>query len=92
MQAIKAGFFLGFTGPVTFKSAGELQSIDQNIPREKILIETDAPFLTPHPNRGKRNEPANVLFIAEKIAELRNIELSNIINQTSSNAALLFRW
>jgi TatD DNase family protein len=59
---------------------------------ENILIETDAPFLTPYPNRGQRNEPANVFFIANKIAELRNIELNDFINQTSINAALLFRW
>jgi TatD DNase family protein len=91
-RAIKSGFFLGFTGPITFKNAGELQTIAQNIPLENILIETDAPVLTPHPNRGQRNEPANVFFIANKIAELRNIELNDFINQTSINAALLFRW
>lgn len=90
--AIEIGFYLGFAGPVTFKNAGEIQTIVQEIPLEKILIETDAPFLAPHPHRGKRNEPAYVLYTAKKISELRSIDVKAIMDQTSVNAARLFRW
>lgn len=91
-RALTAGFFLGFTGPVTFKNAGDLQAVVQKISPDRILIETDAPFLAPDPFRGQRNEPAYVTYIAEKISELRNIELNSFINKTSSNAARLFCW
>jgi TatD DNase family protein len=91
-RAIEAGFFIGFTGPVTFKNAGDLQEVAKRIPLEKVLIETDAPFLAPHPVRGRRNEPANVRFIAMKIAELRNLQVNDFIHQTSINASRLFCW
>jgi len=90
--AIQSNFFLGFTGTVTFNNALELQEVVQAIPADRILIETDAPFLTPHPNRGKRNEPANVYWVAKKIAGLRMIGEDDLINQTASNAARLFCW
>jgi TatD DNase family protein len=69
-----------------------LQGVVQGLPSDRILIETDAPFLAPHPQRGRRNEPANVLWIARKIAELRNIEEETLINETTINAARLFCW
>lgn len=90
-KAIEMGFYIGVTGPVTFKNAQELQTTIAKIPIEKLLIETDAPFLTPHPNRGKRNEPANTVFIAEKIAEIHNLSLERVIKQTTLNARRVFR-
>jgi TatD DNase family protein len=91
-QAIAMNFFIGFTGPVTFQNARELQHVAASVPMERILIETDAPFLTPHPFRGRRNEPAHVRLIAEKLAELRGEEFSSIAQQTTANAFRLFQW
>ncbi len=89
---LKAGYYLGITGPVTFKNALEMQEVAQKIPGERLLIETDAPFLTPHPNRGKRNEPSYVYYVAEKIAELRGISPEEVGKMTSDNAKNLFNW
>lgn len=90
--ALSLGFYLGFTGPLTYKNAHEMQRVAANAPIDRILIETDAPFLTPHPHRGQRNEPAHVRIVAERLAEVRGIDLETIGHQTSSNAALLFNW
>lgn len=90
-KAIELGFFIGITGPITFSNAQELQATIANVPVESLLIETDAPFLTPHPNRGKRNEPANIIYIAEKIAEIHNLPLERVIKQTTLNAKRVFR-
>jgi TatD DNase family protein len=89
---LKAGYYLGITGPVTFKNALEMQEVAQKVPPQQLLIETDAPFLTPHPNRGKRNEPSYVYYVAEKIAELRGISPEDVGRMTSDNAKNLFRW
>lgn len=86
------GFALSFSGPVTYKNAVNLHEIALTLPQSTFMIETDAPFLTPHPHRGKRNEPAYVTYIAEKIAALRNLPVSEIAQQTTKNAAMLFRW
>jgi TatD DNase family protein len=96
-KAIAANFYVGVTGPVTFKNASNrrnefLQSLISNLPLSKLLIETDAPYLTPHPNRGKRNEPANVKWVAEKIAELHGMSFEIVTQQTWENAQQLFRW
>lgn len=90
--AIALNFFIGITGPVTFKNAGELRQVVAEISTDKLLIETDAPFLTPHPNRGKRNEPGFVHYIAEKIAEIKVTTLDQIAKITSRNAGYLFGW
>jgi TatD DNase family protein len=90
--ALDLGFYLGFTGPVTYKNAGELREVAANTPIERILLETDAPFLPPHPHRGQRNEPAHVRLVAEKLAEIRGTDPETIGHQTSRNAALLFNW
>jgi TatD DNase family protein len=85
-------FFIGITGPVTFRNAEDLQDLVIRLPLQELLIETDAPFLSPHPHRGKRNEPARVKLVAEKIAELHQ-EAYNIVTEiTTANAARLFRW
>lgn len=91
-QAVRIGFNIGVTGPVTFKKADMLRQVVAGIPEEALLIETDAPFLTPAPHRGQRNEPAYVRFVAEKIAEVRGVDLGHLAQVTSANAARLFRW
>lgn len=88
--ALEMGFFLGFTGPVTFKKAEELRSIAARVPLERILVETDGPFLTPHPYRGKRNEPAYVRYVAERLAALHNMDTDSFAIQTTANAERLF--
>ena len=92
LQAIAANFYIGITGPVTFKNALEFQSVVSKIPLEYVLIETDAPFLTPHPFRGRRNEPARVKLIAEKISDLHCKLFSDVAKITTRNAAKLFNW
>ena len=89
-EAIGLGFYLGFTGPVTFKKADELRSIAARIPLDRLLVETDGPFLTPHPYRGKRNEPGYVRYVAERIATLRNMDKDEFAAQTTANAERLF--
>ena len=95
MQAeavLNHGFYLGITGPVTFKNADEMQEVAQSAPEDRLLIETDAPYLTPHPFRGKRNEPAHVRYVAEKIASLRGCPVEEVGAFTSRNAKKLFDW
>lgn len=91
-KALAAHFLLGVTGPVTFKNAPALQALVTALPLSKLLIETDAPYLTPHPHRGKRNEPGYVKWVAEKIAALKGVAYEVVIQQTGENAARLFRW
>ena len=91
-RVLEIGFYLGFTGPVTFRKAIELQEIARRVPLEKLLIETDAPFLSPHPFRGKRNEPAHVSYVAEKIAELRGLSPEEIGKISTQNAKKIFNW
>lgn len=91
-RALAAGFFLGFTGPLTFKNAAEVQAIAQHTPLEQILVETDSPYLSPHPRRGQRNEPARVRLVAEKLAELKSLPFAEVASATSANAQRLFRF
>lgn len=90
VSALNLGYYLGFTGPVTFKKADDLREIAQKVPDDRILVETDAPFLTPHPYRGKRNEPAYVAYVAEKLAEVRGVSTAVFASQTTDNARRLF--
>ncbi len=87
---ISAGFYLGFTGIITFDKTGVLESIVKIMPADRILIETDAPYLTPQPHRGKRNEPVYTQYVAEKIAEILNLTKEEVIEQTFENAKNLF--
>ena len=91
-KAIEIGFYIGVTGPITYKNAEEKQSLIARIPLEKLLIETDAPYLSPVPYRGKRNEPAYVAFIADKIAEIHSSTREQVAEVTTSNADRLFSW
>ena len=88
--ALALGFYIGFTGPVTFKKAHDLRAVAARVPLERLLVETDAPFLAPHPYRGRRNEPAYVRFVVEKIAEVRNLPAVEVARQTTRNAQRLF--
>jgi len=91
-RAIDIQFRIGITGPVTFKNAHSLRQVVREVPIQNLLIETDAPFLTPHPHRGERNEPAYVAFVAEKIAELKALTMTEIAKTTTQNADRLFGW
>ncbi|MBN2043724.1 MAG: TatD family hydrolase [Anaerolineales bacterium] len=91
-NVLQSGYYLGITGPVTFDKAIEMQQVALEVPQDRLLIETDAPFLTPHPYRGKRNEPSNVYYTAEKIASLRGISIDEVGEFTSRNAKMLFNW
>jgi len=90
VSALNMGFYLGFTGPVTFKKAEDLREIVAQAPLERLLVETDAPFLTPEPYRGRRNEPAYVAYVAERIAQIRGMETAVLAQQTTDNALRLF--
>ena len=92
LQAIDLNFYIGITGPVTFKNARYKQEMVSQLPLENLLIETDAPYLTPHPHRGKRNEPAFVYEIADKIAQLQSRNQEQVATVTTNNAARLFSW
>ena len=91
-QAIAHNFKIGVGGPVTFKSAHQRRAMVKELPLDVILLETDAPFLAPHPHRGKRNEPAYISHIAEKIAEVKNVSINEISKITTENAQKLFQW
>ncbi len=90
-EAIKMGFYISIAGPVTFKNANRLREIADLIPDEYLLIETDAPYLSPVPMRGKRNEPSFLRFTAEAVAEIRGVTLSDIARITTLNAKRLFK-
>ena len=91
-KAIALNFFIGVTGPVTYKNADEKRRVLASLPLERLLLETDAPFLAPVPHRGKRNEPAFVREIADKIAEITSRSLEDVAAVTTVNAARLFLW
>ncbi len=88
--ALELGFYISLSGIVTFKNAKDLQAIAQTIPEDRLLVETDAPFLAPVPHRGKTGEPAFVADTARKVAELRGVDVSILGAQTSANFFNLF--
>ncbi|OGW44629.1 MAG: hydrolase TatD [Nitrospirae bacterium RBG_16_43_11] len=90
-KALNMGLYISFSGVITFKNAKKMHDIVKAIPLNRILIETDAPFLTPVPHRGKRNEPAYVKYTAEKIADIKGISLEELGKTITDNAARLFR-
>lgn len=91
-QAVEHNFLLGISGPVTFKNARERQDMVAEMDVDALLTETDAPYLTPDPFRGRRNEPAHVVRITDKIAELHQQRLERTASITRKNASRLFRW
>jgi TatD DNase family protein len=90
-QAMDLGFYISISGPVTYRNAGQLLEIVRALPPDRLLVETDCPFLAPHPYRGKRNEPAYVRLVAERIAELRGLTLEELAAVTTANARHLFQ-
>ena len=89
-KLVKMGFYISLPGVITFKNARQLLDVAREIPLEHILIETDCPFLAPEPHRGKRNEPAYVKHVAEKIAQLKNIPIDEVGEKTTANAETIF--
>ena len=90
MEALKLGFYISFSGILTFKGANDLRETAKKIPLQNTLIETDCPFLTPVPHRGKRNEPKYVRFVAEELAKIHNVSVEEIGEITSENTKRLF--
>lgn len=90
-EALKLGFYISFAGPVTFKNSKNADEIIQLVPIERILIETDSPYLSPEPLRGKRNDSRNVKYIAQKIADVRKMTLEEVAKVTYQNAKKVFR-
>jgi len=89
-RCIEMGFYLSIAGPVTYAKSEKLQEVARQVPLERLLIETDAPYLAPQPHRGKRNEPAYVAHTAQQIAALRGIPVAEVGRVTSENAKALF--
>jgi TatD DNase family protein len=84
------GFYISFSGILTFKNARQIKESAQLVPSDRLLIETDCPFLAPVPKRGKTNEPAYVSYVAECLADLRDVPVERIAQQTTENACQLF--
>lgn len=89
-ELLKLGWYLGVDGPLTFKNAAKLPEIMAYVPLDRILVETDSPYMAPVPQRGKRNEPAYVRHIAEKLAQLKNISYEEVACQTTQNVCDLY--
>ena len=91
LKLANKNFYYGIGGVLTFKNAKKLINVYPKIPEEKLIIETDAPYLTPHPHRGKRNEPSYCSLVASKMVELSNMEQEKLENLTTNNAKKLFK-
>lgn len=87
---LEMGFHIGFTGIITFKNAAALREVVRNVPLERMLIETDSPYLAPTPHRGKRNEPAFVVHVAQAIADIHGVDLASVLHQTGQNFYQLY--
>ena len=91
-QCVKEGYYIALGGVVTFKNAKKPKEVAQKIPLEKLLLETDSPYLTPTPYRGQENEPAYVKYVAQEIADLKGISVQEVDMQTTKNADELFKF
>ena len=89
-EALKLGFYISWSGILTFKKASDLREVAKNIPLQNTLIETDCPFLTPIPHRGERNEPKYVKYVAEELAKIHNVSIEELGKITSENTKRLF--
>lgn len=90
-ECVAMGMYISFAGMVTFRKNDELRAVAETVPLDRLLIETDSPYLAPHPNRGKRNEPAWVRHTAECLADVHSISFEELANATSANAKQLFQ-
>lgn len=86
------GYYIGVAGPLTYRNAGERRRITAQFPLDRLLVETDAPYLPPHPYRGRRNEPAHTRLVAEELSRLLDLPYADVAQATSRNAAALFGW
>jgi TatD DNase family protein len=91
LKAIDLGFYISFSGIVTFKNAAQIKEVAQAIPLNRVLVETDSPYLAPMPFRGKINQPAYVKYVAQEIANLRSISLDEVMQATTQNFFTLFK-
>ena len=89
-ECVEMGMYISFAGMVTFRKNEQMRDVAKSIPLEKLLVETDAPYLAPHPNRGKRNEPAWVRLTAQCLADVHQISLEDLATATTANAQRLF--
>ena len=89
-EFLRLGCYLGVDGPLTFKNAAKTVNVVREMPLDRLLVETDAPYMAPVPMRGRRNEPAFVRFVAEKVAELRGLTLADVARQTTANACAIY--
>lgn len=89
-EALKLGFYISFAGPITFKNSKNANEIIEMVPNDRMLIETDSPYLSPEPLRGRRNDPRNVRFVAQKVAEVKGMTLEETAKITYQNAERLF--
>lgn len=90
-EALKLGFYISFAGPITFKNSKNANEVIKSVPLEKILIETDSPYLSPEPVRGTRNDSRNVKYIAQKIAEVKEMPVEELAKQIYKNAKEIFK-
>ena len=91
LEFVKMGFYIGIGGVVTFKNGKKMKEVVEAVPLERILLETDSPYLAPEPNRGKRNSSLNLPYIAQKIAEIKGMPYDDIVNATFENARKAYK-
>ena len=90
-EYLKLGYYISLAGPVTFKKAPKLQEVAVNVPQNRLLIETDSPYMSPEPKRGRRNEPTHVKYVCEKVAALRGESVEEVAAYTTQNALDVYR-
>lgn len=90
-EGLKLGFYISFAGPITFKNSKNAEKIVKMVPIDRILTETDSPYLSPEPVRGTRNDSRNIKYIAQKIAQIKNMPIENIAEQIQKNAKTIFK-
>lgn len=90
-ELMKLGFYISFAGPVVFPKSLKLKEVAKEIPLDRLLIETDSPYLTPPPNRGKRNDPSNVYYVAQELARLKDMPLEDLVAATTKNAKMIYQ-
>ena len=90
-QALELGYYISFAGPITFKNSKNAPDIIKMVPMDRILIETDSPYLSPEPNRGKRNDCRNVRYVAQKIADVKELTVEEVAQKTYENAIRIFK-
>jgi TatD DNase family protein len=85
------GYYISLSGPLTFKNSRKLPEVAANVPLDRILVETDSPYLTPVPYRGRRNDPSYVRYVIEKVAEIRGISVEDLMENIEKNTYQLFK-